>query len=98
MRGQVQPALRVARSALYGYVLVFLIIVLGILAPAGVALFAGASSLTIGLGPVPLMSFWNSGAGYGFQSDWGVAALSCVGAAVGAALELRRAQLTRIAR
>lgn len=98
MTRQIQPAMRVVRSALYGYLLVFLTIVLGILTLSAVALFAGASSLTIGLGPVPLMSFWNSGAGYGLQSDWGVAVLSCAGAAVGAALELRRAQLTRTAR
>jgi hypothetical protein len=97
MRSQIQPAIRIARSALYGYLLVFLTSVVGILALSAVALFAGVSSLTTGLGPVPLMSFWNSGAGYGLQSDWGVAALSCVGAAVGAALELRRAQSIRTA-
>jgi hypothetical protein len=97
MRSQIQPAIRIARSALYGYVLVFLVIVVGIMALSAVALFAGVSSLTIGLGPVPLMSFWNSGAGYGFQSGWGVAGLSCAGAAVGVGLELRRAQTTRAA-
>lgn len=98
MRNLIRPGMVVARSALYGYVLTFLMIVLGIMLLSVIALLAGVSRLTIDIGPVPLMSFWNSGAGYGFQSGWGVAALSSAGAAVGAALELRRAQLTRTGR
>jgi hypothetical protein len=45
MRGQIESAIRVARSALYGYLLTFLVVVIGILALSGVALFVGVSSL-----------------------------------------------------
>lgn len=97
MRNLIRPGIVAARSALYGYVLTFLMIVLGIMLLSVIALLAGVSRLTIGIGPVPVMSFWNSGVGYGFQSDWGVPVLACLGAAVGAAVALRRQHTIRTA-
>jgi hypothetical protein len=97
MRNLIRPGTVVARSALYGYRLAFLMIVLGIVLLSVIALLAGVSRLTIDIGPVPVMSFWNSSAGYGFQSEWGVAFLAYLGAAVGAAVALRRQHTTRTA-
>ena len=97
MRNLIRPGIVVARSALYGYMLAFLIIVLGIMLLSVIGLLAGVSRLTIDVGPVPVMSFWNSSAGYGFQSEWGVSVLANLGAAAGAAVALRRQHTTRTA-
>jgi hypothetical protein len=83
-------AIQVAKAALYGYLFVFVVAVSAVVVASTVALVAGVSSLDVGIGPIPLMSFWNSGAGYGFQSQWGVGALACFGALAGAALGIRR--------
>lgn len=98
MRGLSRPVFDVATWALFGYLSTFVVLVSGAVVLSAIALAASVDRLTLGIGPVPLMSFWNSGAGYGFQSGWGVSVLSYAGAAVGVGLELRRAQLTRIAR
>jgi hypothetical protein len=90
MRNLIRPGIVLARSALYGYLLAFLMIVLGIVLLSVIGLLAGVSRLTIGIGPVPVMSFWSSSAGNGFQSEWGVPVLACLGAAIGAAVALRR--------
>ena len=52
MRNLIRPGMVVARSALYGYVLTFLMIVLGIMLLSVIALLAGVSRLTIDIGPV----------------------------------------------
>ena len=102
MRGLVHPVFAVARSAVYGYVAAFLMIVFAIVMVSVMvsvlALVASVPRVSVGIGPVPLMSFWNSGSGYGFQSEWGVAVLAYLGAAVGAAVAIRGQQRTRVAR
>jgi hypothetical protein len=98
MRGLVYPVLDVARSALYGYMFAFLMIVFAVVMMSVIALIASVPRLTVGIGPVPLMSFWSSGASYGFQSEWGVALLAYLGAAVGAAVAIRRQRTVRPAR
>jgi hypothetical protein len=98
MRGLLHPVLAMAKSALYGYLFAFVMIVFGIVMLLVIALLASLPRLEVGIGPVPLMSFWNSSAGYGFHSEWGVAVLAYAGAAIGAALAIRREQLTRPAR
>jgi hypothetical protein len=90
MRGLFNPAFVVARSALYGYLLTFLALVIAVMLLSGLALMLSVSRLTIGLGPIPLMSFWSSNTGYGFQSEWGVGLVACGGAALGAAYAIRR--------
>jgi hypothetical protein len=50
----------------------------------------GVSSLNIGIGPIPLVSFWNSAAGYGFETQWGIGVLAGLGAVAGLGLAIRR--------
>jgi hypothetical protein len=83
----------VAKATVGGFVLVFLVGISVISIVSVVALAAGVSAVDLGIGPLPLMSFRNGPAGYSFQSEWGIGALSYVGAAVGAAIAIRR-QLT----
>ena len=47
-------------------------------------------SVTLSLGPIPLMSAWSNSDGYGVSSGWGLGAMCYVGAAVGVVLALRR--------
>jgi hypothetical protein len=98
MRGLVHPVLAVARSAVYGYVAAFLMIVFAIVMVSVLALVASVPRVSVGIGPLPLMSFWHSGSGNGFQSEWGVVVLAFLGAAVGAAVAVRGQQRTRVAR
>jgi hypothetical protein len=50
----------------------------------------GPTSLNIGVGPLPLVSMWNSPARNGFETQWGIGALSVLGAVAGLGLGLRR--------
>ena len=85
----------VAKAAVGGFVLVFLmgISVISVVSVAGLVM--GASAIDLGIGPIPFMTFRNSSAGYSFQSEWGIGALAYVGAAVGAGIALRRQLLER---
>ena len=85
----------VAKAAVGGFVLVFLMGIGVISVVSMVGLVMGASAIDLGIGPVPLMMFRNSSAGYSFQSEWGIGALAYVGAAVGAGIALRRQLLER---
>jgi hypothetical protein len=85
----------VAKAAVGGFVLVFLMGISVISVVSMVGLVMGASAIDLGIGPVPLMMFRNGSAGYSFQSEWGIGALAYVGAAVGAGIALRRQLLER---
>jgi hypothetical protein len=85
----------VAKAAVGGFVLVFLMGIGVISVVSMVGLVMGASAIDLGIGPVPLMMFRNGSAGYSFQSEWGIGALAYVGAAVGAGIALRRQLLER---
>ena len=98
MRGLSRPVFDVATWALFGYLSTFVVLVSGAVVLSAIALAASVDRLTLGIGPVPLMSFWNSGAGYGFQSEWGIGLVSCFGAAVGAVMAIRRLSASRTAR
>jgi hypothetical protein len=87
MRGRV---IQVTKAAVGGFVLIFLVGISVISVISLAALVANVSALDIGIGPLPLMSFRNSSAGYSFQSQWGIGALAYVGAVVGALLAIRR--------
>jgi hypothetical protein len=89
-------AIDLAKSAVMGYLVVFVLCIFAILALSAVALAIGVSSLNIGVGPIPLMSFWSSASGYGFQSQWGIGAMTGIGAVAGLGLAVRR-QLIRAA-
>ncbi|HEX7497470.1 MAG TPA: hypothetical protein VF344_03260 [Candidatus Limnocylindrales bacterium] len=87
-------AIELARSAVIGYLLVFVVGFFALVTLSAVALAAGLASLNIAIGPLPLMSFWNSGAGYGFETQWGIGFLAGCGAVAGLVIAVRR-QLTR---
>jgi hypothetical protein len=89
MRNLGGTAIELAKAALVGYLVVFVVGLSALIVTSAVALAAGVSSLSVGFGPIPLLSFWNSAAGYGFQSEWGLAALAICGAVAGVGLELR---------
>ena len=86
--------IQVARAAVGGFLLTFLVAVSAVVLASVIALVTGVPSLNVGIGPIPLMTFWQSSAGYGFQSQWGVGALAYLGALVGAGIGIRR-QLVR---
>ncbi len=90
-----QPVIRVAKATIGGFVLVFLLGVSVMSIVSVVALAVGASAVDLGIGLVPMMTFRNSSAGYSFQTEWGIGALGYVGAAVGAAVAIRRLRTDR---
>ena len=81
--------IQVCQCGLLGWVLVFF----GGVAVAGgiaiVASLAGVQSMSLGIGPVGLMSAHSGPGGYGFQTEWGVGAVSYVGAFIGILYGLR---------
>jgi hypothetical protein len=83
-------AIELARSAVIGYLLVFVVALVAAVLMSATALAVGISSLNIAVGPLPLMSFWNSAAGYGFETQWGVGLLAGCGAVAGLGLAGRR--------
>jgi hypothetical protein len=94
MKDLVDRAIDLAKSAVIGYLVVLVVCLSVVMGLSAVALGTGASSLNVAIGPLPIMSFWNSAAGYGFQSEWGVAVVTALGAAAGLGLGFRR-QLIR---
>jgi hypothetical protein len=88
-------AIGVAKAAVGGFVLVFLMGITVVLVVSVVGLVVGASAIDLGIGPVPLMMFRNGSAGYSFQSEWGIGALAYVGAAGSAGVALRRQLMER---
>ena len=83
-------ALQLVKAGIYGYLIVALSILCAVLVAAVVALLTGAASFDLGVGPVPLATYWRSGASYGFASGSGVWLFGILGALVGLGLELRR--------
>ncbi len=96
MKHQGYQAIELAKAAVMGYLTVLVVCLFAVVVLAVAALATGAASLNIGIGPMPLVSFWNSGAGYGFETQWGVGALAGFGAVAGLGLAIRR-QLVRAA-
>ncbi len=96
MKHPVDRAIELAKSADMGYLTVLVVCLFAVFALALAALATGVSSLNIGIGPIPLVSFWNSGAAHGFETQWGIGALVGFGAVAGLGLAVRR-QLIRAA-
>lgn len=96
MKHQGDRAIDLAKSVVMGYLTVLVVCLFAVVALSTVALVIGVSSLNIGAGPLPLVSMWNSDAGYGFQSQWGIGVLTGFGAVAGLGLAIRR-QLIRAA-
>jgi hypothetical protein len=95
MRELIARTIPIAKSAGWSYLLAVLAVFCGIELVSVAALVAGVHGFTFGIGPLPLMSFWNTSAGYGFQSEWGVSVLSLVGIVAGAVIATRRQQTER---
>jgi len=93
MTNVAERAIELAKSAVIGYLLVFVVGLFALATLSAVALAVGLSSFNIAIGPLPLMSFWNSGAGYGFETQWGIGLLAGCGAVAGLVIAVRR-QLT----
>jgi hypothetical protein len=87
-------AIELAESAVIGYLVVIVVSLFAVVSLSATALALGISSLNIAIGPLPLVSFWNSAAGYGFETQWGVGLLAGCGAVTGLGLVVRR-QLIR---
>ena len=96
MRHVGDRALELAKAAVIGYLVAFAVCIFAILVLSTVALVIGQSSLKVGIGPIPLMSFWNSNGSYGSQSLWGIGAFAGFGAVAGLGCAVRR-QLIRAA-
>jgi|GEM_PF-1367242 len=81
--------IEVCRWGLLGWVLVFFgaVGLFGCVAIA--ASLAGVHSMSLSVGPVGLMSSWSGPSGYGFQTEWGVGAMSYAGGVVGIIVGLR---------
>ena len=96
MKHQGDRAIDLAKSAVMGYLKVLVVCLFAVVVLFLVTFVTGPTSLNIGVGPLPLVSMWNSPAGNGFETQWGIGALSVFGAVAGLGLGLRR-QLTRTA-
>ena len=90
MRDLKDRVVALAMAAVLGYFCVAVVCMGAVLFIAGAAYFLGASSFGIGLGPVPLMTYVHTSTGWGFSSEWGIGALSPIGAVVGLVIAIRR--------
>jgi hypothetical protein len=78
-----------AKAAIVGYLVAVVLAISAVVLISGVAYAIGASSFHIGVGPMPLMSYWHTADGWGFSSEWGCAALTPIGAILGLVLAVR---------
>jgi len=77
------------KAAIVGYVVAAVLAITAVVFISAAAYAIGASSFDVGVGPMPLMSYWHRADGWGFHSDWGLAALTPIGAIVGLVLAVR---------
>ena len=77
------------KAAVIGYLVAAVLALSAVLFLSAAAYAMGASSLDLSVGPMPLMSFWHTAAGWGFNSEWGLAALTPIGAILGLVLAVR---------
>ena len=89
-------ALDLAKAAVIGYLTVLVVCLFAVVVLFLVTFVTGPTSLNIGVGPLPLVSMWNSPAGNGFETQWGIGVLTGFGAVAGLGLAIRR-QLIRVA-
>jgi hypothetical protein len=89
MRDLVDRGVSVGMSVVVWYLVVLVVGLSAIVFIGAAASLTNASSFDVSVGPVPLMSFWRSGASWGFSSGWGIAFLAPIGAVAGLALGIR---------
>jgi hypothetical protein len=85
-----QRVISAAKGGIVGFLLVGLIVVCLTMTLGTIVSVLDLHSVTLSLGPIPLMSAWSSSGGYGASSGWGLGAICYVGAVVGVVLALRR--------
>jgi hypothetical protein len=78
-----------AKAAIIGYLAAAVLALSAVVLVSAAAYAMGASSFDIGVGPLPLMSYSHTADGWGFNSEWGLAAVTPIGAIVGLVLALR---------
>ena len=96
MKHQGDRAIDLAKSVVMGYLTVHVVCLFAVVVLFLVTFVTGPISLNIGVGPLPLVSMWNSPAGNGFETQWGIGVLTGFGAVAGLGLAIRR-QLIRAA-
>lgn len=90
MRDVVDRGIAVAKLVVIGYLAVVFVGLAAIVLIGAGAFLTNASSFDLGIGPVPVMSYWRDGASWGFNSGWGIGLLAPIGAVVGLVLGVRR--------
>jgi hypothetical protein len=85
-----QRIVSAAKGGVVGFLLVGLVVICLTMTLGTVVSVLSLNSVTLSLGPVPLMSAWSNSNGYGSSSGWGLGAMCYVGAAVGVFLALQR--------
>jgi len=96
MKHQGDRAIDLAKSAVMGYLKVLVVCLFAVVVLFLVTFVTGPTSLNIGVGPLPLVSMWNSPSGNGFETQWGIGVLAGLGAVAGLGLAIHR-QLVRAA-
>ena len=89
MQDRADRVVAVAKSAVLGYLFALVVALSAVVFIAGAAYLANASSFDVGFGPMPLMSYWHTDAGWGFHSEWGLGLVPALGAIAGIVLGLR---------
>jgi hypothetical protein len=80
-----------AKGGVLGFLFVGLLVICLTMTLGTIVDVMNLHSVTLSLGPIPLMSAWsNHPNGYGSSSGWGLGAMCYVGAVVGVALALRK--------
>ncbi|MGA3058300.1 MAG: hypothetical protein ABSE70_09765 [Candidatus Limnocylindrales bacterium] len=85
-----QRIISAAKGGVVGFLFAGLVVICLTMTLGTVVSVLNLHSVTLSLGPIPLMSAWSDSNGYGASSGWGLGAMCYVGAAVGVVLALRR--------
>jgi hypothetical protein len=85
-----QRVISAAKGGIVGFLLVGLVVVCLTMTLGTIVSVLDLHSVTLSLGPIPLMSAWSSSQGFGSSSGWGLGVMCYVGAAVGVVLALRK--------
>jgi hypothetical protein len=85
-----QRIISVAKGGVVGFLFAGLVVICLTMTLGTLVSVLSLNSVTLSLGPIPLMSAWSNSNGYGSSSGWGLGAMCYVGTAVGVVLALRR--------
>jgi hypothetical protein len=85
-----QRIISAAKGGVVGFLFVGLVVICLTMTLGTIVSVLDLHSVTLSVGPIPLMSAWSSSDGYGSSSGWGLGAMCYVGAVVGVVFALRR--------